>query len=214
MITSRLLLILFAVLGAFATVGGWHVYQFHLEKPEEYATATVAYVAAVAALVGWIVQSFIAMRNSRKQHTINVLFQTRMNPEFANNVANIHKPYPSPQNIPADAIKKMEDQSVFDSVKYVLNYYEFIAVGIRHGDLDEKLMRDCLCSQLCKFCGRANDVIRDARGESPEGVPSPDKKRILKHLRWLYWRWEPHATNRRFPWLLYWIRRWQSLGRG
>ena len=93
------------------------------------------------------------MRNSRKQHTINVLFHTRLSPEFISYVENIKSCFPGESQITVKEIEDNPDANVKEAVRFLLNYYEFIAVGVRHGDLDIKLIRDCLCTQFCIFIG-------------------------------------------------------------
>ena len=187
---------------AVALIGFYHVLDFHVRNPMSNPTGTVAYAAALIALAGWMIQARIAIRNSRKQHTMNVLLQTRMSSEFNKNVAVIERNFPKGANI---SFKKANrTQEILAAVRYVLNYYEFIAVGLWHRDLDERLMRDCICSQMCTFCLRADDVIRTVRGENELGVPTPDKQRVFRFLRPLQKRWQRRIDRQRW---------WAALGR-
>jgi hypothetical protein len=108
---------------------------------------------------------------------MSVLLQTRMSSEFNKNVEIIEKVFPSGSKITYTKAKRK--QETLAAVRYILNHYEFIAVGLRHRDLDEKLMRDCICSQLCGFCARADDVIRTVREEDAQGRASAEKKTYL-----------------------------------
>lgn len=205
---SRLLLLGVLAIWLLAGLGFYHVYEQHVKAPNTNPLAIIAYSAGLIALAGWMVQSWTSTRNSRKQHTINVLFQTRLSSEFTKHVDNIQARFPDVTPIKYSEVKYLADKSVWESVRFILNYYEFIAVGVRHGDLDEKLLRDCICTQMCTFHNRAIDVLRTTREEGEHGKPAPSKRRVLRNLVWLYWRWEPYATNRRYPWLLRACRRW------
>jgi Domain of unknown function (DUF4760) len=119
---------------------------------------------------------------------MNVLFQTRINPEFIKHVENIQKDFPEETEI--TYAKATVNKVTFESIRFMLNYYEFIAVGIKHGDLDEKLMKDCICSQMCKFCRRCDDFIRTVRNENQFGTPAADKARLLCSLRPLQRKWQ------------------------
>lgn len=182
-----------------AGVGLWHLAQTHLSKPDSNPIALVGYSAALVALAGWMIQAWISVRNSRKQHTMNVLLQTRLNPQFADHANRISKKFPAGAPITYKEITKPENEAEYDSVRWVLNYYEFIAAGISHGDLDEPLMMDCICTQMSLFCGRAEDVIQCLREEDAQGNPSQARARVLKSLRQLLPRWREKANQT--PWL-------------
>jgi hypothetical protein len=196
--------IIFAVFVWFLALYGFaHVLDFHIKSPGKNPTAIVAYAAAWAALTGWMIQALIAVRNSRKQHTMSVLLQTRMSAEFNKNVAIIEKTFPEGSVISYS--KANRNKQTLSAVRYVLNYYEFIAVGLRHRDLDETLMRDCICSQMCRFLLRADDVIRKVRDENEFGVASAEKRRIFRTLRSLQKRWQ-RRIDRQKRWAAFWMR--------
>lgn len=121
---------------------------------------------------------------------MNVLLQTRLNAIPEQHIRTIDEAFPNGAAISFDELSRPNNRDAYNSVRWILNYYEFVATGIDHRDLDERLMCDCLCSQLCMFCRRAEDVIRNVRGEDERGRPAPDKKRILKSLRKLQRRWQ------------------------
>lgn len=179
-----------------AFTGLYHVVQAHMNNPASNLFALVGYCAALVALAGWMVQSFVAMRNSRKQHTMNVLLQTRLNEIPAKHIKQIDKTFPNGADISYAELSKEENRDAYESVRWILNYYEFVATGIRHGDLDENLMCDCICSQLCVFCKRADDVIRNVRSEDDRGRPTIEKARVLRSLRKLQRRWQGKIDRR------------------
>lgn len=187
-----------AITWLLAGIGLWHLAAEHLNKPESNPIALVGYSAALVALAGWMIQAWVSVRNSRKQHTMNVLLQTRLNPQFGEHASRISAAFPAGAPIPYTEISKSENEAVYTSVRWVLNYYEFIAAGISHGDLDEPLMMDCICTQMLLFCARVEDVIQHLREEDARGNPSKSKVRVLKSLRKMQIRWREKA--RPTPW--------------
>lgn len=181
--------------------GFYHVVETHIRLPRSNPLPVVGYFAGMVALAGWMIQAKIATRNSRKQHTMNVLFQTRMSKEFQDHVDRITKKYPDGAPIPYEEIILPENADVFASVRFILNYYEFIAVGIEHGDLDEPLIRSCICSQFCTFCRRSDSVIRSVRGEDERGDADPTKERFLRAARKLQRRWQKRIDRSVPPWV-------------
>jgi hypothetical protein len=173
-----------------ALLGFYHIGYRHVEVPTRDPTAIIAYSAAMIALAGWMYQSWLAVRNSRKQHTMNVLLQTRLNPLFAEHAEIIEAAFPLGKPITFDALALTGNAKAKDSVRWILNYYEFIAAGIHHGDLDEALMQDCMLTQLCRFFKKSEDYIRQSRGEDAAGKPDPRSARVMKSLIALQPRWQ------------------------
>ena len=208
-LSSRILIVAASAVLAGVFAGLFLFVRFYLKDPQAVPLlAVVAYGAAAFALTGWVVQSWISIRNSRKQHTINVLFNTRLSPEYIQNTENIRAYFPEESEIKLKDLKEMPDRTVMESVRFLLNYYEFVAVGIRHGDLDIRLIRDCLCSQLCIFVDRCEDVIRNVRNENQFWEPAPGKTRLLRNLVWLRVKWHRFYQTKRFvPWYIRWARR-------
>ena len=182
-----------------ALVGFDHIVRAHVAQPNSNPTAIVAYSAALVALAGLMAHALIAVRNSRKQHTMDVLLQTRLNPKFWEHAGKIQGTYPDQTEIVPEILFKEENKEVRESVTWILNYYEFVSTGIIHGDLDERLMRDCICTQFCAFCRRVDEVIKAERHEDEFGNPSVARKRVLKSVRWLQKRWQRKINHPRIP---------------
>ena len=152
---NRYLAMLVLIFGA---AGSYYLYQ------ETNLTPLVASVAATLATLGWILQRQLSVNMSRKQHTLNVLTQMRQSELFSTHKHNIFKTYPSSQVIPKEDIAGIkeackdpaayitqEGKPVYplgESVKYVCNYYEFLASALREGDLDEALLKSSIESHF------------------------------------------------------------------
>jgi hypothetical protein len=139
-----------------------------------------------------MIQAVLSIRNSRKQHTMNLLLQSRLSTEFNKHVNAIRNTFPDGSEITYENARKSE---AFESVRYILNYYEFIAVGLKHRDLDERLLRDSHCTQICTFCKRVDKLLAHVREENERGVASPKHSRLYNNLRDLQHRWQKHMNQ-------------------
>ena len=142
-------------------------------------TPTAVIIGAVLATVGWL---YIARRHrtlARKQNSLNTLLTASLDKEIRENL-KILSPY---------LLKKEElilnndtDKNLRYSLQILLNHYEFVAVGIRNGDLDEVLIRDSehgtiLCLFACST--KYIDTLRNTR----------PRRSIYENLEWLCKRW-------------------------
>jgi hypothetical protein len=154
----------------------------------------VVIAAALAAVTGWIVTAIVTIRNLRKQHTITTLLQSRLSATYMENVKAVNASFTlNGKIIP---ITQAEIESPPPTVNlgalgYILNYLEFIALGIRHGDLDEGVMKSSLRGILCDTVTVARLLIEDRRKPNHNGrTPS-----VYEHLMWLNARWgDPGLT--------------------
>lgn len=59
-----------------------------------------------------------------------------------------------------------EDENKKDEIYYVLNRYEFIALGIRTGAFDEEMYKNLQCSNILKLWGHVKPLIELIRQET------------------------------------------------
>src|SRR6266566_7240303 len=67
------------------------------------ATHWLSLIAIVAAVTGWITTSLITLYNARRQHTINVLLQSRLSQAYQQRLRDVVEKYPT-----LDKIQKVE----------------------------------------------------------------------------------------------------------
>jgi hypothetical protein len=139
----------------------------------------------MAAMFGWTVSAYVTVKNSIKQHTINTLLQSRLSAQYmsmANVVAKqftrldgtlIHVVEADLRD--PDAYEKME------ALRYVLNYFEFISVGVLHGDLHEPLLKATLRGMLCRMFVVAKVHVEFQRKEAPK---------VYENFELIYHRWK------------------------
>ena len=151
----------------------------------------VGVAGILAAATGWVVTSMVNLHNARRQHTVNVLLQSRLSQAYQQRLRDVVKAFPVTPKVTKLRVgdwNTQEYSEAIDGVKYLLNYFEFVAVGIRTGDLDEKTLRMSLRGILTTLCDMADVYIRYQRGELEEndGYPS---NRSYEHVLWLRKRW-------------------------
>jgi hypothetical protein len=94
---------------------------------------TAVLVGAGLATTGWIYTARRARALSRKQHTVNVMLQATFNKDFQAAMATI-RPCMRTGQCPADILQP-EQEPLREAFRTVLNHFEFVAVGLRNGDL-------------------------------------------------------------------------------
>lgn len=144
-----------------------------------------------------------AQKQSRKQHTVTILLESRLSSEFrATNEKRksvfrpqtdiLHEDWDHAQKRLAHGTATTPDEienryEASEALTFMLNYYEFLALGIRTGDLDEELLKGTMRGLMCSMVDDARDVIFHLRKDSPK---------IYEHLSLLYARWrDPKRMN-------------------
>jgi hypothetical protein len=107
-------------------------------------------IGAAAAIIGWLFTTRAQAINSTKANTMKILMESRFSDEYARNLKTTTKLFMEQRKLTGDNcclstqdFEKLKDYQL-NSINYMLNYFEFIAVGIRCGDLDEQFMRQTL----------------------------------------------------------------------
>lgn len=179
LIIMWLLFFVFILLEKDVFKGMWiHQYQFGMEKKDWLPALGVLLAAS-----GWITSSIVTIRNSVKQHTINTLLQTRLSATYQDNADIVKKNIKgcSPHApAPIDTIRASEEVEI--AVEYLLNYIEFMSVGIRHGDLHEAVLKDSMRGIVTRYTAIVQAYIDERR--------KSNGPRTYQHLLWLRNRWK------------------------
>jgi hypothetical protein len=169
------------------------------------ATGTiVAAISVIAAILTFWFSTRAARRAQRKQHTITVLLETRLSAEFQGTIEKRRAHFPEYTDVsfedwdyarkataPSDAssevinAQKIKRDSAL-ALTTLLNYYEFLAVGITEGDLDEDMLKKTLRSIMCNLVDDSRYLIAGMQMVNPN---------TYEHLSNLYGEWR--KTNAR-----------------
>lgn len=164
-------------------------------SPEGLRTSIAISLSAVAAVIIFIATENIKRYREKKQHTINLLMQTRLcDTGYQSQHKAFEKYFPDKiidlddWNSKKELKKPEEDVAALDSLTYLLNYYEFLAVGIYSGDLENKMLYKTVRGLLCNLIESARHIILDVR-TSKNGEDSSLAEKKLEHLVSLYYEW-------------------------
>lgn len=149
-----------------------------LRYNDSYQTALSIIVAASIAGMGWWIQFITSAASDRRKHTLNVVLSTRTCTEYQTHLRNFTHLWRGNRHAPKELClwrddpdnPKFKDAKVPEEVVnaingllYILNFFEFLAQGIKANDLDEKLLRECFCGFLEGLERRAYFILSEAQ---------------------------------------------------
>lgn len=143
----------------------------------------LAAIGLAGAVSGWMATGWINLRNSIRQHTITTLLQTRLSATYmgyADELSKHYSAYETRRKTNPAMREEPTDKVNIQALRYILNYFEFIAIGIKRGDLDEDMLRDSLRSILMKNVEMSRPWISALRVEN---------KKYYSHVLWLHDKW-------------------------
>lgn len=141
---------------------------------EGYYIILIGVVSAMVLGLGWLIQFSLTAKADRRKHTIRVLLDSRMSGEFQKQVSNYQDFYRpndviKPEDVKwfygLDSLKKTNNAEIKKKYaaiyanSYLINFYEFLAVGIRCQDLDEGVLKAVLQDIAINLHGRSIHVI-------------------------------------------------------
>lgn len=141
----------------------------------DYQTFLALFVSSSLLGAGWWVQATINSAAARKAHTVSTIMSHRYSEYFFKRSENFTNLFPIGSLINPAVIERSFKQKNsrykdidFDKdqiqaakdLNYVMNFYEFIAVGVNSGDFDEKLIRDCYEGIIIGFEKRGFHMIQ------------------------------------------------------
>jgi hypothetical protein len=141
---------------------------------------------AIATLIGVavaVVTFMITLRRqrtlNRTQHTFNALLQTSLNEQYQLHLDRVRPYFRSKEDI-NDVLKSNGD--LRQSVNFLLYHYEFLAGGVRYGDLSESFLRSDQGHIIRELYSLTRPHIEELR----ERARNP---RLFDQIQWLYDRW-------------------------
>lgn len=189
---SRVLgLLLFAELVIFVLFAGWELVWFQntfLGNPPPGLDTQkwILLITLASAITGWIITAMVNVRNSIKQHTINTLLQSRLSATYMAHADIVNKNFIAPDGtlrpLQQSELEAQSDatQIKLNSLRYILNYIEFISIGIKYGDLHESLLKSSLRGIVLNAYKFSEVYIRHSQKINI---------RAYENLMWLRNRW-------------------------
>ncbi len=156
------------------------------EEKQTISNTLVVLLGTVVAILGWLFPTRANSVAATRSHTIHTLMESRLSEIYNHKVTLCTEVYVTAKKQFGESyILKKEhfenlDQKYKDAIHYLLNYLEFVATGIRFGDLDETLMRNMMKTIINTNFTFFEEVIKDKQVKAPT---------VYEHLTALYKRW-------------------------
>jgi hypothetical protein len=116
----------------------------------------------LAAFFAWL-----AIRNSRaierRKAIAEVIFSSRKDTDLVQYVRKIAEIHSSSTNIASFAKQDKIETPETKAIRYALNHYEYIAVGISHGIYDEEMFKSSVYSTVVKLYEHTKPYIEERR---------------------------------------------------
>lgn len=128
-------------------------------------------VAALVAMIGWLVTSIITTRNSIKQHTVTTLLQTRLSAEYMKHATILNTLLEGDSSLYVDsAFMKKAEPEVRAAVSYIFNYVEFLSAGLRTGDFDNLLLKMTMKGIFKNLYSRCKPLLDETREKNSSSM--------------------------------------------
>ncbi|NII07226.1 DUF4760 domain-containing protein [Luteibacter anthropi] len=139
-------------------------------------------VAIGVASTGWYVSSQLTRRSQRTSHAVSLVLGSRTNGEFQKHNDRVRRYLPDKNFLDAvdekffgplalrkayetylatksaEALFDLKQAKAIESIKYMLNYYEFMAVGVRLGDIEDRILYDTIGGSVCALHDRTEKI--------------------------------------------------------
>lgn len=148
-----------------------------------YQTSLSILVTGTFVGMGWWIQAINTAANARRAHTLNIIMASRTSTEYQQQTRASSRLYRGDRIIPQElaewrwnpskdefknaVVPKKLDEAISGTV-YILNYFEFLSQGIKHKDLDDKLLKECFSGILKGIEKRGFHLIVEAQKSEPE----------------------------------------------
>ncbi|AQZ81200.1 DUF4760 domain-containing protein [Acinetobacter calcoaceticus] len=152
----------------------------------ETSNTILVLLGIVAAILGWLFPARGQALTATRNHSIQTLMESRLSDAYTRQVelctevlVKFKKEKGESYNLTTDDFNTL-DQKYKNAIFYLLNYLEFVSVGVRFNDLDENLMRNMMKSIINANFTFFGEIIKDKQTKTPS---------IYEHLTALQKRW-------------------------
>lgn len=179
------------------------------------------FVAIWAASVGWLIHFRITSKAQRTSHSFAIIMEMRKSTEIMSRLEMVSRHFPPGKPMstadyapffPSDSLnalhsaadwipwrierKSLEMAEAVAALRYVLNYFEFMAAGWKAGDLDEEILRETISPIVRGVWKRAEPYVTYLRAEMPSGAGQAE---AYEHLEDLVDIWAKKTTKKASP---------------
>ncbi|MCP3734507.1 DUF4760 domain-containing protein [Sphingomonas sp. RP10(2022)] len=135
--------------------------------------AMAGFCAIGVAAIGWGVSGWITHRTARSKLTMDVVAARFAQPAFNdaltafNTIRREHHHVTSALVDHLAASPDENDRKALQGLRYLLNYFEFIAVGVTEGELDERIVAQTLRGNITYVYDTTALYILDLQAKNP-----------------------------------------------
>ena len=174
LLAALLLTILFCFWQLWLDRGSW------IKLKGEHLLAATGVIVAI-----WVglLAAWVSLHTSIRQHTVTTLLDSRLSEtymKYADILSSHYSAYEARKSANPAIREKPTDNVDILALRYILNYFEFISIGVMRGDFDENTLKDSLRSILRKNVSMSMAWIR---------IEQSNNERLYINLMWLYHRW-------------------------
>lgn len=134
--------------------------------------AVAGFCAISVAAIGWGVSGWIAHRNNRSRYTLDVVAARYAQTAFTDALRGFNEVFKGVAINEATVAALANDpdpekRKAVQGLRYLVNYFEFIAVGVLEGEIDEKIVAKTLRGNLIYIYDRCATYIIDLQRTNP-----------------------------------------------
>ena len=137
-----------------------------VDSRERLLTAAVTF-----AVLGWLVTVAVALQNRIRQHTFELILTTRFNPVYRENAKTVQDYTLKLGVITENMAREISQRKTYKDAKLdkalglLANFYELLAIAVKHKDADEKILREFFEDILINFFDKIEPLLPFWRGE-------------------------------------------------
>lgn len=134
----------------------------------------ITFLGVVFAVIGWLYAGRFQFISTIKSHSIQALMNSRLSDIYTEKFDSITKAVERLKKTQNNKnclteFDKLNTQEKLD-LRYVLNFYEYISIGIRNNEFDEFLLKQMMRSQLINTFIYFEKYIEDIQKEQPTAL--------------------------------------------
>jgi hypothetical protein len=125
-----------------------------------------------------------ARRIERRKTAVLAIFESRHDRELIKGLRRIAVLHDDPNaNMRNFGRKAQKDHEDAQLIRYVLNHYEYVSVGIQEGIYDELIFKNSICGIVVSLYDRTKPFIEMVREEEK-------RRTVFQEFEWLACRWK------------------------
>ena len=167
---------------------------------EFLADDTVRNLTVLVGVVVAIISIWTSRVVARRKQSADLLFASRGDPQLQAGAATILEHHlANDKNIRAVESDANRDGLEAKAIRYVLNHFELVSVGIQNKIYDEAMIKESWCSIVCETYKQVTPYIEERRSVAR-------KETIYQEFEWLAKRWKSHPLTVKEPkrWWQFW----------